>query len=157
MSYTTTLEADVYVSSHYLATDDKRVRWESLDEDSKQILLNKGEQVIDNLPLAGRKHLCTQPNAFPRDCDSEVPERVKYAEVELALAYSDTELIQSQEEYRRMIDYGISSYSIGNFSESVLTYGKGSLQMQYGLVSSQAERYLADWLNGGFCIGKQTY
>lgn len=152
MSYCTVQEADEYVSTHYLSTDEIRGTWESLDEDSKQILLNRGEQVIDNLPLSGRKYDTAQPNAFPRNCSPDVPNEVKFAEVELALAYSDSDSLQIQDEYKRMVDYGISSYSIGNFSESILTYGKGSLQMKYGLISTQAERYLSAWLSGGFCV-----
>lgn len=153
MSYASVEEADEYIASHYLADDSDRKKWESLDTESKQILLTRSMGIIDNLPLTGRKHSCTQPNAFPRNCDEEVPSAVKAAEIELALSLSDTDMQELQNEYRRLVDYGISSYSIGNFSESILTYGKGSLQMQYGLVSTEAERYLSPWLRGGFCIG----
>lgn len=154
MSYSSVVEANEYINTHYMATENKRILWESLDDDSKQILLTKSTLVIDNLPLSGEKYSCTQPNAFPRNCNPDVPQVVKYAEIELAVSLADTEAQEIQDEYKRMVDYGISSYSVGNFSETILTYGKGSLQMQYGLASNVAERLLAPWLGGGFVIGK---
>lgn len=152
MSYNTVEEANAYVSSHYLLTDTERVTWDALDDDSKHILLNKSKETIDNLPLRGRKSCVTQEDAFPRDCATEVPLQVKYAEVELALSYTDGDSKEIQDQYRKMVDYGISSYSIGNFSESILSYNKNSMSMLYGLVSSEAERLLQPWLGGGFAI-----
>lgn len=152
MSYNTVDEADSYVASHYLATDAERLEWEKLDEDSKAILLTRSKEVIDNLPLRGRKSECTQPDAFPRDGQTVVPEQVKAAEVELAIALSDTDAKEVQNQYQKMVDYGISSYSIGNFSESILAYQKNSVSMLYGLISNTAERLLQPWMGGGFCI-----
>ena len=153
MSYTTLEEANSYVTSHYTSTDETRVRWESLIDDDKTSLLNKAFDIIDNLPYTGRKTCVDQPYAFPRCPSNEVPEAVKNAEVELALSLSDTSLLDSLKDYRRMVNYGISSYSIGNFSESLLTYQKNGLQLRYGLISDEAERLLTPWLAGGYRIG----
>lgn len=153
MSYNTVDEANAYVSSHYLDSSSARKLWDALDENSKTILLTKSKEIIDNLPLRGRKTECTQLDAFPRDCSTEIPVAVKNAEVELALALTDSEASELQDQYKRMIDYGISSYSIGNFSESILAYQKNSASMLYGLISSEAERLLQPWMGGGFCIG----
>lgn len=153
MSYNTLEEANEYVSSHYLSSDDACIRWESLEDADKQVLLNKSFSIIEGLPLTGRKTCIDQPNQFPRCPDKEVPVEVKQAEVELALALSDSELAESLKDYRRMVNYGISSYSIGNFSESILSYQKNSLQLRYGLVSDEAERLLTNWLSGGYRIG----
>lgn len=152
MSYNTIEEADTYVSTHYLYSDANRTLWEGLDEDSKQVLLNKGKSIIDHLPLRGRKTSTTQTDAFPRNGQTEVPDDVKDAEVEVALVYANTDETEIQNQYRRMVNYGIASYSIGNFSESILSYQKNSMQMLYGLASFEAERLLQPWLCGGFNI-----
>lgn len=153
MSYNTVDTANEYVTGHYLSSDEARLRWEALSTEDRQVLLNKSFDVIEGLPLTGRKTHTDQPNQFPRCPDEEVPEVVLQAEVELALALSDTELAESIRDYRRMVDYGISSYSIGNFSETILSYQKNSLQMRYGLISDEAERLLNPWLTGGYRIG----
>lgn len=152
MSYNTVEEANAYINSHYLETSSLRQLWEALDDDSKTILLTRGKDVIDNLPLRGRKTECDQPDAFPRDGMKEVPQPVKAAEAEIALTLTDSDANEIQDQYRKMIDYGISSYRIGNFSESILAYQKNSASLLYGLVSSEAERLLQPWMGGGFCI-----
>lgn len=153
MSYCTVEEANQYVTDNYISTDESRKRWEALSDDDKQALLNKSFKVIESLPYTGRKTCVDQPQAFPRCPDTDIPTAVKDAEVELALSLSDSELNSSLKDYRRMVDYGISSYSIGNFSESILSYQKNSLQLKYGLISDEAERLLTPWLSGGYRIG----
>lgn len=152
MSYNTVEEANTYVSTHYLDTDENRLMWEKLSDENKQVLLNRGKSIIDHLPLRGRKTCATQTDAFPRNGQTEVPDDVKDAEVEVALVYANTDEAEIQNQYRRMVNYGISSYSIGNFSESILSYQKNSMQMLYGLASYEAERLLQEWLCGGFNI-----
>lgn len=153
MSYNTVAEADQYISEHYTSNSSVRTMWYALEENDKQVLLNRGHDIIDSLPLVGCKHDVAQMDAFPRCCDEDVPLAVKHAEVELSVAYADENASEVQDQYRKMIDYGISSYSIGNFSESLLTYQRRSLQMTYGLISAEAERLLQPWISGGYRIG----
>ena len=153
MSYCTVEQANAYVASRYLSTDTARVRWESLLDDDKQVLLNKAHDTIDALPITGRKTSVDQPDAFPRCPEKEVPDAVRSAECELALSLSDEAANASLEDYRKMVDYGIQSYSIGNFSETLLSYSKNSIEIKYGLISSQAKQLLTPWLTGGFRIG----
>lgn len=153
MSYNTVEQANEYVSSHYLGSDEARITWEILNDDDKQVLLNKSHDIIDSLPITGRKASVDQPDAFPRCPDKEVPDAVKSAECELALSFSDESVNESLNNYRRMIDYGIQSYSIGNFSETLLSYSKNSIEIKYGLISSNAKQLLTPWLTGGFRIG----
>lgn len=153
MSYATVEDANAYVQSMYLSTDEARLTWEKLSDEDKQVLLNKAFDVIEQLPFTGRKTSEEQPNAFPRCPDTEVPQAVVNAEIALAVTYSDSELLSSIKDYRRMVDYGVSSYSIGNFSESLLTYQKNGLQLRFGLISDEAERLLTPWLSGGYRIG----
>lgn len=153
MSYCTVDAATSYIATHYVSTDEARVRWTALSADDKQALLTKAHDVIDALPITGVKTDTAQADAFPRYPETTVPTVVQNAEVELALALSDSSLNDDASNYKRMVDYGISSYSIGNFSETLLQYNKNSIQMKYGLVSDSAERLLQPWLSGGFRIG----
>ena len=152
MSYSTTEEADLYVVSNYTSTDSLRTAWEELSDDDRQVLLNKAYSVINSLPLRGCKTSVDQPGAFPRCGSDVIPQQVKDAEVELALSFTDTEQLSALAEYKSKADYGISSYRLGNFSETLLSYAKDSLQLKYGLISTTAERLLLPWMSGGFCI-----
>lgn len=153
MSYSTVEQANAYVTSHYLSTDEARVRWDSFSEEDKQVLLTKAHDIIDSLPITGRKASVDQPDAFPRFPWREVPDAVKSAECELALSLSDEAANESLNDYRKMVDYGIQSYSIGNFSETLLSYSKNSVEIKYGLNSSKAKQLLTPWLTGGYRIG----
>ena len=152
MSYSTVEVANDYIATHYMSTDDVRVRWESLVKSDKQALLNKAYDVINSLPLRGCKTDVEQDGAFPRCGSKTVPNAVISAEIELAATLTDIDQMNAVSEYKRKADYGISSYRVGNFSETILSYASNSLQLQYGLVSTEAERFLLPWLNGGFCI-----
>lgn len=152
MSYNTVPEADEYVSGHFMSTDTRRTDWEALDESDKQVLLNQSHDIIDSLPLTRVKYDCEQPDAFPRCPDKEVPQAVKYAEVELAVAYADKGSVEDAQHYSRMVQYGITSYSVGNFSESIVDYAKNSPAVKYGLISQKAERLLTPWLSGGYRV-----
>lgn len=153
MSYATVEEANSYITSHYISTDASRLRWESLLTEDKQALLNKAHDVIEALPFTGCKTCVDQPDAFPRKPNKDVPTAVKSAECELALSLSDAETNESLDKYRKMVDYGIQSYSVGNFSESLLSYSRNSVEIRYGLVSPQAKQLLTPWLSGGYKIG----
>jgi len=153
VSYNTVEEASTYVATHYTSNDEAHTRWDSLSDDDKQILLTKAHDVIDSLPLTGRKTSVDQPDAFPRCPYKGVPDAVKSAECELALSLSDEAANQSLDDYRKMVDYGIQSYSVGNFSKTLLSYSKNSVEIKYGLISSKAKQLLTPWLTGGFRIG----
>ena len=153
MNYCTVEECNDYVATHYAYDDPVRERWEMADEEDQQIFLTKAHEILEALPFTGRKTCVSQPNAFPRYPDNYVPQEVKNAECEQALTFSDPEESQKFDDYRKMIQYGIQSYSIGNFSETLLSYSKNGVEMQYGLSSEAAKRWLTPWLSGGYRIG----
>ena len=90
IGYVTLQEADDYVAAHYLPADALRQSWNELFDEERAILLTKSFQVLELLPFAGRKFDPKQPNAFPRWPQQEVPEAIKWAQIENALAKSDT-------------------------------------------------------------------
>lgn len=153
MSYCTVEEANAYVALYFTSSDEGRVSWDALSDSDKQVLLNQAHDIIDALPIHGRKTCVDQPDAFPRFPEKEVPTAVRHAECELAVSLSDKDTNESLNEYRRMVDYGIQSYSVGNFSESLLSYSKNSVELRYGLISSKAKQLLTPWMTGGFRIG----
>ena len=153
MSYNTVEQADAYIAGHYLSSDELAQQWSSLSEDDKQVLLTRAHDTIDALPITGLKTDVAQPNAFPRYPEKDVPDAVRGAECELALSLSDEEANASLADYRKMVDYGIQSYSIGNFSETLLSYSKNSVEIKYGLISTNAKQLLTPWLSGGYRIG----
>ena len=153
MSYNTVEQADAYIAGHYLSSDELAQQWSSLSEDDKQVLLTRAHDTIDALPITGRKTDVAQPNAFPRYPEKDVPDAVRSAECELALSLSDEEANASLADYRKMVDYGIESYSIGNCSETLLSYSKNSIEIKYGLISPNAKQLLTPWLSGGYRIG----
>lgn len=151
IGYVTLEEAAEYVSTHYLSSDDLRKAWEGLSSEDRTILLNKSFQAIELLPFAGRKTDPSQPNAFPRWPHGEVPNAIKHAQIENALARSDASTAEDAKYYERLWTYGVESYSIGNLSEKTSSgsYSVGGAQST-GIVSAMASRLLRPYLGGGY-------
>lgn len=155
-SYVTVEEANVYIKSNLLSTDPLRVSWESLLDEDKQVLLNRSAAAINSLPYSGRKTYPGQENAFPRYPNKEIPEDVKIAQIENALTSSDDTQSEDAQLYQKMWAYGISSYRIGNLSETIGTAsgnaGFSTTMLRSGVVSVIAQNILSKYLGGGYCI-----
>lgn len=151
VGYVTVAEADEYVRTHYLKNDDLFKAWFGLDSDDKTVLLSRSFQAIELLPFSGRKLDPAQATAFPRWPLQEVPEAIKWAQIENALSRSDTSNEEDVKFYERLWTYGVESYTIGNLSEKTSsgTYGTGGAQST-GVVSAIANRLLRPYLGGGY-------
>ena len=151
IGYVTLQEANEYVTTHYLTDDPLRLVWEDLFEEDQVVLLNKSFQVLELLPFAGRKFDPKQANAFPRWPQQEVPAAIKWAQIENALAKSDTSNEEDAKFYERLWMYGVESYSIGNLSERTSTgsYSVSGAQAT-GVTSAIADRLLRPYLGGGY-------
>ena len=151
IGYVTLEEAGQYISTHYLSNDALRQSWESLSDDDRVVLLTKSFQAIELLPFTSRKLNPDQNTVFPRWPCKEVPEAIKWAQIENALAKSDASNEEDAKHYERLWTYGVESYSIGNLSERTST-GTYSLRgAQYtGVTSAIAERLLRPFLGGGY-------
>ena len=148
IGYVTLEEATKYICTHYVTSDELRIGWEALSIEDKTILLNRSFQAIELLPFAGRKTYPLQPNAFPRWPDTEVPEAIKAAQIENALAKSDSSNEEDSKYYERLWTYGVESYSIGSLSEKTSAGACGA--QSTGIVSAMANRLLKPFLGGGF-------
>ena len=136
-SYCTTEYANEYFSGRLHAEV-----WEQADESAKEKALQQATRAIDRQHLNGRKATDTQELAFPRYPDTEIPEAVKEACCEEALAL----LERGNSQRRKLQQEGVQSFTLGNMSESY-TAGAGR-----GLLSQEAKELLRPWLIGAVNI-----
>lgn len=154
MSYVDVAYADEYVNTHFLSVDERRFNWEVLDNNDKEVLLQRSFEAIECLPFVGRKTNPDQPNAFPRYPFEEVPEAVKYAQVENAITLSDSSASEDAAFYEKLWQYGVESYSIGNLSERTSSgaWGRNVTASSSGVISAKAINLLKPFLNGSYNI-----
>ena len=136
-SYCTIEYADEYFKNRLHAES-----WGQADESTKEKALKQATRAIDRQLLGGRKTSPEQELAFPRYPDTEVPEAVKEACCEEALA-----ILESGNSQRRKLQQeGVQSFSLGNMSE---TFAAGAGK---GLLSQEAKELLRPWLIGAVNI-----
>ena len=154
MSYVDVAYADEYVNTHFLSVDERRFNWEALDNNDKEVLLQRSFEAIECLPFVGRKTNPDQPNAFPRYPFEEVPEAVKYAQVENAITLSDSSASEDAAFYEKLWQYGVESYSIGNLSERTSSgaWGRNVTASSSGVISAKAINLLKPFLNVSYNI-----
>jgi hypothetical protein len=162
-TYISVTDADTYVEEYYIQTDSAYSTWNGLSDSDKEIYLRRAAAVIDREPLVGIKSVSTQEMEFPRAIrtdvrreefpalnilyftdwivQTEVPDAVKYAQVEIALslAVGISSRVKLQQE-------GVKSFSLGKLSES---YGSGR---NLSIVSHEAKEYLKPYLAGSVAI-----
>lgn len=151
IGYVTIEYADEYINSHFLYTDTEYNAWLSLGDEEKGVYLRRSFEIIEMLPFSGRRTHRDQTCAFPRFPYKHVPDAIKAAQIENALAMMDSETSEDSEFYESLRRNGVKSYSLGNLSESIGDV-VGSLAYQAGIVSSKAARLLQPYLGGGFRI-----
>jgi hypothetical protein len=136
-SYIDIEEADEYFSGRLHAES-----WGQADDVTKDKALRQATKTIDRQLLRGRKTNRDQTLAFPRYPDTEVPEIVKEACCEEALAL----LERGNSQRRKLQQEGVQSFALGNMSE---TYAPGAGR---GLLSQEAKELLRPWLLGAVNI-----
>jgi len=133
---------DIEGADEYFAGRLHAESWSGADSETKEKALWQATRSIDRMPLRGRKTDLHQPLAFPRYPDTEIPEAVKEACCEEALA-----ILESGNSQRRKLQQeGVQSFSLGNMSE---TYAAGAGK---GLLSQEAKELLQPWLIGAVNI-----
>jgi len=136
-SYCTIEYADEYFRNRLHAES-----WGQADESTKEKALKQATRAIDRQLLRGRKTNPEQELAFPRYPDTEVPEAVKEACCEEALAI----LERGNSQRRKLQQEGVQSFTLGNMSETYIA-GAGK-----GLLSQEAKELLRPWLLGAVNI-----
>ena len=133
---------DINGADEYFAGRLHAESWGETGDADKEKALRQATKEIDRQLLKGRKATDTQELAFPRYPDTEVPEAVKEACCEIALAL----LERGNSQRRKLQQEGVQSFSLGNMSE---TYAAGAGK---GLLSQEAKELLQPWLLGGVFI-----
>jgi len=136
-SYCTIEYADEYFAGRLHAES-----WGETSDADKEKALRQATKEIDRQLLKGRKATDTQELAFPRHPDTEVPEAVKEACCEIALAL----LERGNSQRRKLQQEGVQSFTLGNMSE---TFAAGAGK---GLLSQEAKELLRPWLLGSVNI-----
>ena len=136
-SYCTIEYADEYFAGRLHAES-----WSETSDADKEKALRQATKEIDRQLLKGRKATDTQELAFPRYPDTEVPEAVKEACCEIALAL----LERGNSQRRKLQQEGVQSFTLGNMSE---TFAAGAGK---GLLSQEAKELLRPWLLGSVNI-----
>jgi len=133
---------DVAGANEYFGRRLHAESWSGADSETKEKALRQATRSIDRMPLRGRKTDLHQPLAFPRYPDTEIPEAVKEACCEEALA-----ILESGNSQRRKLQReGVQSFTLGNMSETYIA-GAGK-----GLLSQEAKELLRPWLIGAVMI-----
>lgn len=133
---------DIDGADEYFAGRLHAESWSGADSETKEKALKQATREIDRQPLTGRKATDTQALAFPRYPDAEIPEAVKEACCEVALAL----LERGNSQRRKLQQEGVQSFTLGNMSES---YAAGAGR---GLLSQEARELLQPWLLGAVNI-----
>jgi len=133
---------DIDGADEYFAGRLHAESWGQADDSTKEKALKQATKIIDRQPLKGRKATDEQELAFPRYPDTELPEAVKEACCEEALAL----LERGNSQRRKLQQEGVQSFSLGNMSEA---YAPGAGR---GLLSQEAKELLRPWLLGGVFI-----
>lgn len=144
--YATIEEATIYYASHLYAET-----WTGLSDTERQKALDMATRAIDRLTLKGRKTDPGQALAFPRYPDAEVPQAVKDACCEEALAL----LERGNSQRRKLQAEGVMSVTVGSVSEtyaSVLGVGGRVVAIDRYLLSQEARELLRPWLLGAVNI-----
>ena len=133
---------DINGADEYFAGRLHAESWGETSDADKEKALKQATKEIDRQLLRGRKTNPEQELAFPRYPDTEVPEAVKEACCEVALAL----LERGNNQRRKLQQEGVQSFTLGNMSE---TYAAGAGK---GLLSQEAKELLQPWLLGGVFI-----
>jgi hypothetical protein len=133
---------DIEEANEYFAGRLHAERWGETSDADKEKALRQATKAIDRMPLIGRKAVSEQALAFPRHPEIKIPEAVKAACCEEALAL----LERGNSQRRKLQQEGVQSFALGNMSE---TYAPGAGR---GLISQEAKELLRPWLLGGVNI-----
>lgn len=137
-SYCTTEYADEYFAGRLHSG-----AWYEAAEADKEKAIQQATRAIDRQPLKGWKADPEQELQFPRWPLDEVPESVKIACCEEALAL----LERGNSQRRRLQQEGVESFSVGGLTETFVASARGG-----GLISQEAKELLRPWLLGAVSI-----
>ena len=140
-AYLTVSEAQTYFNERLNADP-----WDCANATNKDKSLKQATKMIDRLNFRGCKTVDSQVNQFPRDADTVVPQDIKDATAELALALLDG--VDPELEFENL---AMVAQSYGNIKS---TYDRSITQeaMIAGIPSVTAWRFLKPYLRDPYTI-----
>ena len=140
-SYTTITEAKVYFNNRLNVS-----AWECATNDERRRALAQATSIIDRLNYAGCRTDPDQINQFPRDTDTVVPQDVKDATSEIAIALLDG--VDPQVEYENLT---LRSQAYGGLKANYEAESANPHHLA-GIPSITAWRYLMPYLRDPYEI-----
>lgn len=134
-NYIDSTDAEEYLLANKL----KRKAWTSASDQDKTIALTNATKIINRLPLLGDKTNSSQENAFPRGGDTDVPQDIKDACVEIAYG-----LLDGIDPVKEFEDLRIQTKTYG--SVSITSNGVAKVYASMGIVSFEAYMLLLPYL-----------
>lgn len=131
--------ADLDWANGYMSDRLETDTWDEADNDTRNKALRMATRYIDTLPFVGSKTDPDQVREFPREDEDEIPDEVKNACAEAALALLEGKTLDAMIEQATA-----SSESTGD--ASVSRRNGGTLGMNDGVISPMVLRLLAPWL-----------
>ena len=141
MNYITLLEANTYFLTR-LSTG----AWDDSNNNDREASLTMGTEIIDRLNYRGEKHDDAQVNQFPRGDDIAVPDDIKKACAEIALALLDG--VDPELEFANL---NMSSQAYANI-KSTYDRGRPPEHILAGVPSVSAWRYLKPFLRDPYGV-----
>lgn len=132
--YVETEEADEYISKYKLESGD----WQEATSTAKEIALNEATRTLDRLNWKGLP--ASSENSFPRGTQTEIPDDIKNATIELAFSY-----IRGVDPDYEFDNLTVTSKKIGPVSST----SDSSIPKAYvmlGIVSPNAYRLILPYL-----------
>ena len=124
--------------------------WTEASADDKARALITATRDIDSLRFSGRQYTSTQalwfPNTFQTETSDEIPVDVQRACAEQALWLLQNASTGGRSERQQLQAQGVSSYTIGNLSETFSGSAGGSYS-QFGNLCTEAQRYLQGYVS----------
>lgn len=138
-TYVSVYQADEYIRNYYAVFDENRTYWEnSVINSDKEAYLMSACLAIKQLPFIEFK---------ARMKYADVPDDIKYAQIELALWQSQLSQNAELKQRLELQQQGVTGFSIGDLSE---TYNITGQAKSLPLSCPKAAALLALYLGGGF-------
>lgn len=152
-TYITIEQMNQYVKSYYPSTDSLRIQWEAMSEEDQEVYVRRAFEQINSLPFTGRPKNPNQALPFPRvNFTSADLLKVQNAQAEQAITLTDTVAVNEFNERIRLRRAGVSSYRIGDLSETFNGKMPSESNTTFFGLSERAYKNLSKWLKGGYAI-----
>jgi hypothetical protein len=140
-TYVSVVDADEFIRTYYLPTEDLFVWWNGIDAVNQALYLYRSCKMIEKLPFTGSRYLVEQTLQFPRNDELVVPDNL--IEAQILNAYYLSQPLQDIPSNRN-----VKKYTIDDLTEEFWS----NTSSQSTSVSKEALELLKEWLSGGYAI-----